>query len=313
MFDLGWRSPRRIPVPVISVGNVTTGGTGKTPVVAMIIQMLQQQGRKPGIISRGYGSIDGQSNDEKLVLERLCPGVPHEQHASRYEAARRLTAANPVDVIVMDDGFQHRQLHRDLDVVLIDATNPFGYQHLLPRGLLREPLASLKRADLVLITRTEMVSGEIVSSIEDRVQRIASQVANRIFHVEFRPAALINGAGQRKPLSTLKERSALLVSGIGNPHAFVRTCRGCGLEIADTLWFPDHHHYSTVDERRITEVSKSHDGVPIITTVKDLVKMSRALSAWAIEITAVLPNPEQAGSFLAEINSLTDCSRAQNR
>ncbi len=127
LYDIGWKSVQKVSVPVISVGNVTTGGTGKTPVVAMIVQVLQSQRRQPAIISRGYRSVDGQGNDEKLVLAQLCPGVPHEQNVSRYQAARVILDSTDSNVIVMDDGFQHRALHRDLDIVLIDATNPFGY------------------------------------------------------------------------------------------------------------------------------------------------------------------------------------------
>ena len=224
-FDVGWRTVRKADVPVISVGNLTTGGTGKTPIVALIVQCLQQLGRRPAIISRGYGSVDGQANDEKIVLERLCLGVPHEQNASRYLAAKAVTAGNSPDVIVMDDGFQHRQLHRDLDIVLIDATNPFGYGHLLPRGLLREPVSALKRADIVLITRSDMVPFEQLEQIRRQVCKASEKLVDHICRVEFRATGLIDGAGQRFPLSQFTGQPVMLVSGIGNPDAFETTCR----------------------------------------------------------------------------------------
>ena len=290
-FDLGIRKPRRVTAPVISVGNLTTGGTGKTPVVALIVQILQQQGRIPGIISRGYRSVDGQANDEKRVLERLCPGVPHEQNSSRYTAARKLISTTDIDTIVMDDGFQHRQLHRELDIVLIDATNPFGYDHVLPRGLLREPLTALQRADVVLITRSDMVAELSLTGIEERVRKIVPRLADRIGRVEFRPSGLIDGHGQRYTVEELRDQPVMLVSGIGNPEAFAETCRKAGLRVKATLWFPDHHHYKKEDLTEIAERAASKGINRVITTLKDLVKIPAATPFLALEIAAVLPDP----------------------
>ncbi len=125
-FDWGFRKSRRVAVPVISIGNITTGGTGKTPFVALVTEILQQSGNRPGIISRGYGADASGENDEKRVLDRLNPGVPHLQNPSRVSSAQTLIESGSVDSLVMDDGFQHRSLGRDLDIVLIDACNPFG-------------------------------------------------------------------------------------------------------------------------------------------------------------------------------------------
>ena len=290
-FDLAIREPRRVDVPVISVGNLTTGGTGKTPVVALVVQILQQQDRIPGIISRGYRSVDGQGNDEKRVLERLCPGVPHEQNSSRYAAARKLIGTTDIDTIVMDDGYQHRQLHRELDIVLIDATNPFGYDHLLPRGLLREPLTALKRADVVLITRSDMVAESVLAKIEERVRKIAPKLTDRIGRVEFRPSGLIDGHGQRCMVEELRDQPVMLVSGIGNPEAFAETCRKAGLRVEATQWFPDHYHYTKEDLTEIAERAASKGINRVITTLKDLVKIPKATPFLALEIAAVLPDP----------------------
>jgi tetraacyldisaccharide 4'-kinase len=291
-FDSGIRKPRRVNAPVISVGNLTTGGTGKTPVVALVVQILQQQGGIPGIISRGYRSVDGQANDEKRVLERLCPGVPHEQNSSRYEAARKLISTSDIDTIVMDDGYQHRQLHRELDIVLIDATNPFGYVHLLPRGLLREPLTALKRADLVLITRSDMVAESELAVIEGRVRKIVPILTDRIGRVEFRPSGLIDGHGRRSTVEELSDQPVMLVSGIGNPEAFADTCRKAGLRVEATQWFPDHHHYTSEDFTEIAERAASRGIHRVIMTVKDLVKIPAESSFLALEIAAVFPDPK---------------------
>ncbi len=260
--------------------------------MALVVQILQQQNRIPGIISRGYRSVDGQANDEKRVLERLCPGVPHEQNSSRYEAARRLISTTDIDTIVMDDGYQHRQLHRELDIVLIDATNPFGYDHLLPRGLLREPLTALKRADVVLITRSDMVAESVLAAIDGRVRKIVPKLADRIARVEFRPSGLIDGQGHRYSVEELSEQPVMLVSGIGNPEAFAETCRKAGLRVEATQSFPDHHHYTKVDLIEIVERAASKGINRIVTTVKDLVKIPAESSFLALEIAAVFPDPK---------------------
>ena len=291
LFDSGLRKPQRTAVPMISVGNLTTGGTGKTPIVALIVQMMQEKGLRPAIVSRGYRSVDGEPNDEKRVLERLCPSVPHEQNASRIAAAREVTRKNHVEVLVMDDGFQHRQLHRDLDIVLIDATNPFGYDHLLPRGLLREPLSSLHRADIVLITRSDMVCADAILRIEDAVKCAAPKLAAATFRVEFRPTGVIDGNGHRYSLTECNKQPVMLVSGIGNPEAFAETCRLSGMLIVAERWFPDHHPYSPGDLVEISELCRTAGAVKVVTTLKDLVKLPQSCAFLAIEITAVFSEP----------------------
>lgn len=177
-------------VPVISVGNLTTGGTGKTPLVALVCDLLRQANFRPGIVSRGYGSVDGNANDEKLVLNLLCPDVPHTQAPDRVAAAHSLTIEENLNAIVMDDGFQHRRLHRDLDIVLIDATNPFGYGSLLPRGLLREPLSSLRRADVAIITRSDLVAARVLAEIHNAIIEAAPQLVDHVLHIVFQPTSL---------------------------------------------------------------------------------------------------------------------------
>jgi tetraacyldisaccharide 4'-kinase len=296
MFNHGLRKIRKASVPVISVGNLTTGGTGKTPVVALMVDFLQQLGRRPGIVSRGYRSVNDEANDEKLVLARLCPDVPHEQNASRILAAQRITQAGSVDVIVMDDGFQHRQLHRDFSIVLIDATNPLGYGFLLPRGLLREPLSSLRRADLVLITRADMVTSDQLERIESQVLTTAPQLAHRVHCIEFKPTGLINASGQRLPLEHWHDQPVVLVSGIGNPEAFAESCRRCGMRIVGTRWFPDHHHYSGHDLSEVMTLAESCGHARVVTTLKDLVKLPTSADIWALEIAAVFQNDQESAT-----------------
>ncbi|MFM7057487.1 MAG: tetraacyldisaccharide 4'-kinase [Planctomycetota bacterium] len=285
-------------VPVISVGNLTTGGTGKTPVAALICQRLQQLGRTPGLISRGYKAAADGSNDEKRVLELLVPGIPHIQQADRAAAVRQLLQlemANRPDVVVMDDGFQHRRLHRDLNLVLIDATCPFGFGAVLPRGLLREPLTGLRRADAVLLTRTNLVSGDELRQIEQRLQTLSPALSQRILQVNFEPVGLRDQSGQRYSLDSVRGQHVFLMTAIGNPDAFRTTCLGAGLTVVGQQWFPDHHHYTPADLATVQQHATAQRAAMVITTVKDLVKLSadwKLTLPLALDIEAMLPRAE---------------------
>jgi len=280
-------------VPVISVGNLTTGGTGKTPVVALLCQQLQRLGRHPGIISRGYRAAADGSNDEKKVLELLVPLVPHAQHPDRRLAAQQLlTASNPPDTIVMDDGLQHRRLHRQLNLILLDATCPFGCDRLLPRGLLRESPRGLRRADAVLITRSSLVSPEILLQIRQRILQHAPQLNDRILHLDFQPCSLRHADGSAEPLQTARQQPVYLMSGIGNPAAFRSTCESLSLQIRGSSWFPDHHHFSGEDLRNTRQAADAAGAPLILTTLKDLVKIPPDETRFlALDIAATFPDP----------------------
>jgi tetraacyldisaccharide 4'-kinase len=297
LFDLGLKPTFRSTVPVISIGNITTGGTGKTPLVALVCQMLLQADQHPGIVSRGYRSVDGNANDEKLVLEILCPDTPHKQDPDRVAAATFLTSqpnsakGQRVNVIVMDDGFQHRRLHRDLNIVLIDATNPFGHGYLLPRGLLREPLSSLKRADVVIITRSDLVSETALTKIEEAVIAAAPKLTDCILRVVFEPTSLRRRDGSLMQLNDAAAMNVHLMAGIGNPEAFQSTAVQAGMHTTGTSWFPDHHHYSDADLDYVLQQAESSKGALVVTTLKDLVKLpTRCDNLAALEIAAVFPD-----------------------
>src|SRR5262245_17167980 len=157
-YDWGWKTAHRAAVPVVSVGNLTLGGTGKTPMVEWVARWFRGRGARVAILSRGYGQAEG-LNDEGRVLEENLPDVPHFQGADRVELARIAVEESESQVLVLDDGFQHRRLARDLDIVLLDALEPFGLGRLFPRGLLREPVSSLRRAGLVVLSRADLVPG----------------------------------------------------------------------------------------------------------------------------------------------------------
>ncbi len=170
-FDRGLREVISCGVPVISVGNLTTGGTGKTPIICYLAKWYQSQGIRVAIVSRGYGRTDGKPNDEALELAARLPQVPHLQNPDRVAAAREAVQRVNAQLILMDDGFQHRRLHRELNLVVVDATCPFGYQHLLPRGLLREPITSLQSADLAIITRCDGRTPDELADIKTTIRQ----------------------------------------------------------------------------------------------------------------------------------------------
>lgn len=288
LFDLGWRSVRRLPVPVISVGNLTTGGTGKTPWVAWLVRELQRRGLRPGVLSRGYRGLSAGENDEARVLARLCPGVPHVQQRSRYAGGLHMLespAGQAVNVLVLDDGFQHRQLHREVDVVLIDAVQPWGYGRLLPRGLLREPLTALRRADLVLLTRVDLVSPDDLAEIRHTVQRVRGRGVEG--ELVFAPVRLVNPRGEVSPLERLPEERWAAFCGIGNPRGFAEMLHRQGVDVPCRV-FADHHHYTADDWARLEAWRISVGATGLLTTLKDLVKVPAELShVWAVDLAVV--------------------------
>ncbi len=288
LFDWGWKKSFPPGVPVVSVGNLTTGGTGKTPMVAFLANWFQDQNIKPAILSRGYHSLDGQANDEKLVLDQLCPGILHLQNPNRVASAKTAIQEHQSQVLVLDDGFQHRRLKRDLDLVLIDATCPFGYEAILPRGLLREPRSSLKRADFVIITRADQVEDEQREQIRSTIRKYHPTVP--IGEVAFAPTRLVNAHGETCDFSALKNQPATAFCGIGNPMAFRQTLGLCGVTVEDAGFqtFADHHHYTAKELETLGQLAKDRNATAVLTTQKDLVKISRThlqdVPLWAVEI-----------------------------
>lgn len=287
LFDRGWRTAQRVPVPVVSIGNLTAGGTGKTPVVAWIARRLSELDARPGIISRGYGRLNDGVNDELRVLDRRCPGIPHVQNPDRVAGARAAIKEHQCNVLVLDDGFQHRRLARDLDVVLIDALDPWGYGRLLPRGLLREPARSLQRAGLIAITRADQVDEEFREHLRGEIERFSTA---SIVEIAFVPAGLVNAGGQRRPLSDLQTTTLGAFCGIGNPQAFRRTLTALGTPTTPERFrtYPDHHAYSPADQAELANWVRERGIETVVVTEKDLVKLPQTYlgraTLWALEI-----------------------------
>ncbi|MCC9644852.1 tetraacyldisaccharide 4'-kinase [Rhodopirellula sp. JC740] len=276
-YDTRKREICSADVPVISVGNLTTGGTGKTPVVADLCRRLRAMNHRVAIISRGYGAGGQGFNDEALELQERLPDVPHVQHPDRVEAARIAVEELAAEVLVMDDGFQHRRLKRDLDILVVDATCPFGFGHVLPRGTLREPIDSLSRADWVLITRVDQVTEEEVAEIRSTIAQYALDCP--ILETEHRPSTVQNSLGEWEPIESLCDQNVALISAIGNPGAFKQTVQSCGANVVAHYRLPDHDAFerSTRDKlRRWVEQLKSTDQSParLLCTHKDAVKLA---------------------------------------
>ena len=306
-YDVGWKHPRQASVPVISVGNITTGGTGKTPFVAYLTHLIGERGVRVGLLSRGYRARSECGNDEKLVLDQLCPNVPHLQNKDRVSAAQVAVETYGCELLILDDGFQHRRLARDLDIVLIDAMNPWGFGNLLPRGLLREPIHSLSRADLVVITRVDQCSDAEVQAIRNQVARYVPP--DRCLYAVYRPKRLINSRGETAPIDSLSDQKVLAFCGIGNPDSFRKSLADVGMLAAAFQTFPDHHDYSAKELSALPKQAQKHQASAIVTTQKDLVKIDKAnLEAyplWAMEIaTEVLSGQESLELHLSRVLSL---------
>jgi tetraacyldisaccharide 4'-kinase len=270
-YARGWWRGERVPVPVVSVGNLTVGGTGKTPCVEYVADFYRRRERRVAILSRGYGSTGG-ANDEALVLEENLPDVPHLQGPDRVALARAAVEELESEVLVLDDGFQHRRLARDLDLVLIDATDPWGPGPLLPRGLLREPPSGLRRAHAVVLTRTDQAAPEARAGLEARVARLAPGVP--VIESVHRPEGLVNAGGTTAPLELLRGRPVIAFCGLGSPEAFRRTLLGLGARIVDFRTYADHHAYTRADVEALDAWAAGQDDEVIVaTTQKDLVKV----------------------------------------
>lgn len=272
LFATGLRRRRSLGVPVLSVGNLAVGGTGKTPLTAWLAAGLRRRGHRPGILSRGYGPrAAGQTlSDEGAVLRRaLGDEVPQVEDPDRHRGGMRLLAEHPeVDVVLLDDGFQHWQLERDLDLVLLDATRPFGYGHLLPRGLLREPPSALARAGIVVLTRAERVDEAALSAIGERVRGI-TRAPVAVAHA--RPSA-VEVEGTTHPPGWLGGRRIFAVCGIGNPHAFVAHLEALGAAIVGRRFLADHAAPSEDDWNDLRKEAWAAGAEVVVTTRKDAVK-----------------------------------------
>jgi tetraacyldisaccharide 4'-kinase len=277
LYKSGVFSRHRVPCPVISVGNLTAGGTGKTPLVEWVVRELRLFGRNPAVLSRGYGATEGETPDEQATLDENLTDLRYVRDADRVRGALKAIERFCADSIVLDDGFQHFRLARQLDLVSVDATCPFGGGHCLPRGTLREPFRALRRAGAIVLTRTDQVGPREVERIFRKLRRVGGRASfATTIHAPHAVRPLAGGADL--PPGRLAGLKAYAVSGIGNPAAFERTLASLGCRVVGTARFPDHHRYRAEDIRELAGAAETAGADAIVTTQKDAVKWKNGAS-----------------------------------
>ncbi len=282
-YQKGLLKSNSLGKPVISIGNLTLGGVGKTPIVEQIARHLKDKKFKVVILTRGYKG--GTQGDEVKMLEENLENVVVLAGANRYHRAVTYLEKNDVDVFILDDGFQHLKLERDLDVVAIDAMDPWGNGSLLPRGILREAISSIKRADVVLITKSDLGERNL-NNIKSKLHEVGCQVP--VVLSTHSPQCYLDVKTQASyELGHFQSDKVCLISSIGRPEAFEATLKGEVGRVEKSFRFMDHYDYAESDIRTILNFCKDHDIQTIITTQKDAVKLKRWSSLFSEGIRCV--------------------------
>jgi len=287
LYSKGWFKAHRGNAAVISIGNITAGGTGKTPLVVWLCNEITQNPKlktkncQCAVLTRGYKATHNSKLktqnyfDEPAILAESCPGAKVVVNPDRVAGAAEAVAVG-ANVLIMDDGFQHRRLARDLDIVVIDATMPFGFGRMLPAGLLREPTRGLNRADAVVITRSDQAAEARLTEIENRIRGIkADIVIARSIHAPVRAISQDDG---RISLDELKGKKVFAFCGIGNPGAFLNTLKALGADLLGSKVFDDHHHYTEPCLAEIRTQAERLKADLTLTTQKDWTKIAPLLT-----------------------------------
>lgn len=302
-YQRGWFPQYRLPKPVISVGNMTVGGTGKTPFVMWLAARLHERGKRVAILSRGYGRqrstvnrlvSDGVSlkgdwrsvGDEAMLMAHKCPWAIVAVGIDRYRLGQWVLEQASCDCFLLDDGFQHLSLYRDLDLLLFDATDVEGLRGVMPAGRMREPLSAAKWATTIVFSRTE--GNVAVSSLQNRIEQSAGKSFLPL-RLETEPGMFTHLAtGETQQAEAFKDATCLLFSGIGNPASFRSSVVSCGLTVGEEVRYPDHFAYSEKDVEAI-RLKMRHLGLDLaITTEKDALKIKEHLKRddplWALDV-----------------------------
>ncbi len=303
-----WAVPKWLDVPVISVGNLTVGGTGKTPMCGWLCRALLDRGLKPAVLSRGYKASHAGLADELVMLSRQFPQAVLVAHPDRYRAGRMATECYGVQAVILDDAFQHRRVGRDLDLLLIDSTRPFGFGHVLPRGLLREPAGGLLRADCVILTRCDQTESQQMAAVETEIRRLHRRAP--VVRAVHRPSGFTDLEG--KAMHSPPGGRIGCFSGIARPDAFELTLAGCGIRPAETRHWPDHHQYSAADADLIRRWVEQAGLDSLVTTEKDAVKLAALKLDWPVPISALHIEMEMLDDGQAVLNGLIDKMLAEH-
>lgn len=270
LYDTKILKSKKVDAVVICVGNITAGGTGKTPLVIWLCDFLREKNISTTILTRGYKARKGKFSDEPAILAKSCPDCRILINSNRIESAQKAISKLSAKALVMDDGFQHRRLHRDLDIVTIDSTCPFGYDKILPAGLLREPTSALKRAHAVVLTRSDQVDQNKLNQITEKIKKINPDIV--IAHATHKPICVKLMGHPELTLEELKNKKIFAFSGIGNPDAFLNTIKKLGLNITESKSYNDHYSYTHRDIEDICERAAYLNADLILSTQKDWTK-----------------------------------------
>ncbi|MGH9783219.1 MAG: tetraacyldisaccharide 4'-kinase, partial [Terriglobia bacterium] len=288
LYEHGWLPRRSLPCRVVSVGNLTVGGTGKTPVVILIAEWLLARGIRVGVLSRGYRRqsrasfvlvSDGRSvltgpaeaGDEPYLIAQRCPGAVVAVGADRYRLGQWVLERFSVDCFLLDDGFQHLALNRDVDLLLVDASDPASLQALLPAGCLREPLSTAARATAILVTRADTAVG--LNPVLEPI-REATGLDRQPILIRFKAEGFMDVlTGEVQENGRVSGRTALAFSGIGHPTSFRTLLADQGIKVLDELVFPDHHAYTDADVSQVRQRAEECGAELVVTTEKDAGKI----------------------------------------
>ena len=294
--------PHKVRAKVISVGNITLGGTGKTPFTIAFAENIKAMGRKPAVLTRGYGG------DESHLLKERLQGIPVLVGRDRVKNAKRAQDEFGNDSVILDDGFQHYRIKKDLNIVLIDATSPFGNGRLFPRGILREPLTRLKDADIVILTKSDMGRNNI-----DYIRGVLRKFNEKFEIIEsfYQPIDLRKIFSQdATPLSYIKDKKVAILAGIANPDYFSWLVERLGAEIVERFYYTDHYPYREKDMASVAEKCLNRNTNLLITTEKDAVRLKRLKSLpseieiFALRIDSRISSNEEA--VVAGLHSIFD-------
>ena len=296
LYSKGLLKVHHVDASVLCVGNITVGGTGKTPLVVWLCNLITQnpklktQNYKSAILTRGYKARTQENKDFKdeiAILAESCPEAEVIVNPDRFAGATEAIDKYAAKVLIMDDGFQHRRLARDLDIAAIDATQPFGYGKMLPAGLLREPVSSLNRAGAVVITRCDQVTEAQLSELEQKLRAInPGMIIARSIH---KPVYAKSTKNKEISIEDLKRKKVFAFCGIGNPDAFLNTIKNLGAELAGSKVYDDHYHYTDACLTEISEQAKELGADLILTTQKDWTKVVSTFKSQISNFKSPLP------------------------
>ncbi len=309
----------RLDCKVISVGNVTLGGTGKTPMVEFLANYLRYKGHKVGILIRGYGSSGNDSSDYKSIgdeaamLKEFLKGIPVIVGRNRVKNGQNAIKEHKLETLIVDDGFQHWRLKRDLDIVLVNSYSSFGNRHLMPRGILREPLSSLKRADIFVLTKIDNVEStfDLQHFFSDfHKEKLVFEAMHKPLHFERFNITNVALGEDIVGSEGLKGKSICALSGIGDPAYFENSLKKLGIEIVRSFRYPDHHRYTKKDLVKIYQECRARKIDSIVTTQKDAVRLkpvvrhaiSFDIPIYILRIEMKITDDKEA--FLAKVDSL---------